>query len=85
MLRRYRIALGYWRRKLELAVEHILYIFLVLVPFLGGKDLQHLESLPQSPAARASPERKHTSTGGLRPNALALCQRCIRVVPMHGP
>ena len=84
-LKGHKKALGYRRLGLELAVKHVLYIFLVLVPFLGRKDLEYLECPPQSPGARAISDERLTSIGGLRPNALARCQRCMRVVPMHGP
>ena len=39
--------------KLELAVEHVLYIFLFFVPLLRREDLKHLSDPSEAPNAKA--------------------------------
>jgi len=56
--------------RLEFAVEHVLDIFLLLVPFLCGEDLGYLNHPSKAPNAKTKSEQgARTSMGGLRPNA----------------
>ena len=49
--------LGSGRLRLELAVEHILYIFLLLMSFLRGKDFKNLDNPFKSLDAVAKREK----------------------------
>lgn len=51
-------ALGDRKLRLEFAVEHVLCVFLFLVPFLRGEDLKHLDNTSKAPNAKAKSERE---------------------------
>lgn len=56
--------------RLEFATEHVLDIFLLLVSFLRGEDLEYLNHPSKAPNAKTKSEKEaRTSIGGLRPNA----------------
>ena len=51
-------ALGDRKLRLEFAVEHVLYVFLFLVPLLRGEDLKHLNNPSKAPNAKAKSEKE---------------------------
>ena len=54
------------RLRLEFTVEHALYIFLFLVPFLCGEDLNHLNNTSKAPDGKAKSGKEAHLNGRIK-------------------